>query len=85
MANFRADIQMSLTVRTIVPTGAEIIRLQHTLDVGGIRKLLSKGLASPNDSQAGTGRSILLVRESHIKSFPPHHAYISTKGLGNVM
>ena len=55
---------MSFTVRNVVPSGAEIFRLQQLQDVNGLRQLLSKGLASPNDSVAGSGVSILAVRES---------------------
>ena len=63
MANYRAEIQVSLTVRNIVSTGAEIVRLQYLQDVNGLRQLFSNGLASPNDSIAGMGQSILQVRE----------------------
>ncbi|KAL9112793.1 MAG: hypothetical protein Q9187_007725, partial [Circinaria calcarea] len=43
-------ISVSLTVRRIVSPGAEIFRLTQSDDVDGLKRLFSKGLASPNDS-----------------------------------
>ena len=57
---FPAEIQVALTIRSIVPNGADIFRLQRTQDVDGMKKLFGSHLASPNDSDV-TGMSTLGV------------------------
>ena len=64
MASSQAEIQISLTVRRIIPAGAEIHRLCQLQDVNGLRRLLNDRLASPNDSLARSGQSLLQVRET---------------------
>ena len=58
---FLDEISVTLTVRRIVPNGAEIFRLVWQDDVDGINRLFSMGLASPNDS-LDNGRAPLTVR-----------------------
>ena len=53
-------ISVSLTVRRIIPPSAEIFRLARSDDVDGLKRLFSKGLASPNDS-ISNGQSALNV------------------------
>ena len=65
MSVFLNEISVSLTVRRIVPNGAEIIRLIRNDDVDGVKRLLSIGLASPNDS-LDDGRSALTVGDISI-------------------
>ena len=55
-------INAALTVRRVVPMGAEIFRLIETGDIDGVKELFRSGLASPNDSEA-TGSTVLRVRE----------------------
>ena len=49
-SGFLDKISVSLTVRRIVSPAAEIFRLTRIDDVDGLKRLFSKGLASPNDS-----------------------------------
>ena len=60
MSTFLDEISISLTVRPVVPVGAEIFRLVMADDVEGIKHLFSMGFASPNDSQT-TGQTALCV------------------------
>ena len=55
---------MTLSVRTIIPSGAEILRLAALDEVNGIKDQLQLNLASPNDSTV-EGSSILRVREKN--------------------
>ena len=55
-------INAALTVRRIVPRGADIFRLVQIGDVDGIKELFRSGLASPNDSEP-TGFTLLRVCE----------------------
>ena len=70
---FLAEIRVSLAVRRIIPTGAEIFRLQKTHDIDGLRPLFSKGLASPNDSSP-FGNSLLIVSNILILSLYSFYA-----------
>ena len=54
------EISVSLTVRRIFSPTAEIFRLAEQDDVNGLKRLFSKGLASPNDS-LGNGATVLYV------------------------
>ena len=54
------EINISLTVRSIVPNEAEIFHLVSSNDVEGIKPLFSTGLASPNDSY-DDGQTVLSV------------------------
>ena len=65
MSIFLDEISVSLTVRRIVPNGADIFRLTRNDDVDGIKRLLSLGLASPNDSFVN-GQSVIVVRSVSI-------------------
>ena len=60
MSGFLGEIRISLSVRPIVPNGAEIFRLVGLDDVEGIKRLFSTGMASPNDSHED-GQTILYV------------------------
>ena len=55
-------ISAALTVRRIVPAGADIFRLVLMGDVDGVKELFRLGLASPNDSDV-TGHTVLRVCE----------------------
>ena len=66
MSVFLDEISVSLIVRRIVPTGAEIFRLARNDDVDGMKRLFSMGLASPNDSFE-SGQTALTVRVISIK------------------
>lgn len=59
-------ISVSLTVRRIIPPSAEIIRLARTDDVDGLKRLFSKGFASPNDSMNDGGSALLVCSISNI-------------------
>ena len=61
MSVFLDKISVSLTVRRIVPNGAELFRVVRQDDVDGIKRLFSMGLASPNDS-VDDGQTALTVR-----------------------
>ena len=61
MSVFLNEISVSLAVRRIVPTGAQIFRLVRQNDIDGIKRLFSMGLASPNDSLQN-GQTALTVR-----------------------
>ena len=50
LLTFPAEIQVALTIRRVVPNGAEVFRLQRTQNIDGMKKLFSSHLASPNDS-----------------------------------
>ena len=56
---------LTLTVRSIVPSDAEIFRLADFNDVTGLQRLFSRRLASPNDLLAYTGVNALIVRLFH--------------------
>ena len=66
MMMFPAQLQIALTVRRIVPSGAEIFLCERVQDIDGMKKLFSKGLASPNDSEIGGG-SLLYVSQKSLK------------------
>ena len=65
MSIFLDEISISLTIRRIVPNGAEILRLVRNDHADGTKHLLSIGLASPNDS-AEDGQTILSVGDISI-------------------
>ena len=62
---FLDEINVSLTVRRIVPNGADIIRLARNDHADGIKHLFSIGLASPNDSTM-SGQGVLTVGDIFI-------------------
>ena len=47
------EISVALSVRRIIPQGAELFRLTEMGDVESIKELFRSGLASPNDSTIG--------------------------------
>lgn len=55
------EINVSLRVRRLVSSSAEIFRLCRLDDVGGLRRLFDKGLASPNDAEVRSGATALFV------------------------
>lgn len=55
------EMTISLNVRRIVAPGSEIFRIGFAEDIDGLKTLFNRGLASPNDSLAITGCSILSV------------------------
>ena len=59
---FLSEISVSLTVRRIVPAGAEIFRLVRQDDINGIKRLFDMGLASPNDC-FNEGQPTIMVRD----------------------
>ena len=65
MTIFLNEISLSLTVRRIVPSGAELLRLVKNDDVDGIKRLFDMGMASPNDSLE-SGGSVVTVRSISI-------------------
>ena len=60
MNAFLNEISISLTVRNVVSSGAEIFRFVEMNDVDGLRRLFDLGLASPNDSTE-SGQTALTV------------------------
>ena len=62
LINSQNQIFASLTVRRIIPLSNEVMQLQHTGDVDGMKRLFRLGLASPNDCTE-YGDTLLLVRK----------------------
>ena len=56
-------VHTALAVRRIVPAGADIFRLANLNDVDGMKELLRKGLASPDDSDTA-GITVLSVSKT---------------------
>ena len=63
LINSYHEVSASLTVRRIVPPGAEIVRLGNADDIAGMKRLFNLGVASPNESFENGG-SLLKVRTS---------------------
>ena len=55
-------VDFSLKLIRNVPPGAEIIRVAGLGDINGIQRLFSQGAASPNDIDASTRMTPLIVR-----------------------
>ena len=60
----RSEISTALTIRSVVPQGAEIMRLAELDDSEGIKLLMRSRLASPNDSDI-FGYTALYVSTVH--------------------
>ena len=55
------EIHTSLTIRRVVPVGAEVFRLVSIADLDGLKNLFTRGLASPNDVMYLSGETPLYV------------------------
>ena len=65
MSLSNGEINASLTVRRIVPNGADLLRLTALDDAEGVKELLQSGLASPKDVDM-YGYTVLNVCERHL-------------------
>ena len=59
-------VQTALTVRRIVPVGADVFRLANLSDVDGMKELLRTSFTSPDDSDV-TGTSVLSVSQEIVR------------------
>ena len=63
--NSHHEIRASLAIRRVVPSNAEILRLEQAGDIDGMKRLFALGLASPVDTQE-IGNSLLMVRKIQV-------------------
>ena len=59
--DFFDEVHVSLKVTRVVSEGAEVLQLANINDVQGLKRLFSKGLASPNDVSGVIGNTGLSV------------------------
>ena len=77
---YPTEISLSLTTRGFISSpGAKIFHLVLVEDIGGLKELFSKGLASPNDSFHVDGLSILEV--SHSSSVHCYKSRLNSSSL----